>query len=286
MSSATSEQARPFWRVLASEPLVHFLALGALVFALQGWFGEAPPSKAQLTIGPGEIANISALFERTWGRPPSETELSNLIDARVREEVLYREALAMGLDDNDTIVRRRLVQKLEFLSDDLAARIEPDDAALQAFLEADPERFRRDGALSFAQVFLDPTRHRDDIDTVLAELSAKLEAGAPPQTVGDRLDLPTTLDGVPYQRVASSFGRGFAQVVATLPPGAWQGPVPSAYGLHLVRLDRLEPGGLPPLAEIREQVLNEWRSDQRQQAADALYEALASKYAIEIVRAP
>ena len=271
------------------EPLAHFVLLGALIFLLNALFGDAPPERTERTIvlDESDVSRLAEQYRRTWMRPPTPTELGGLLAEAVREEILYREALALGLDQDDPIVRRRLRQKMEFLNADLLADVEPTDAELAGFLAADAERFRRPARYSLAQVFIDPTRHPDPAayaTTLLALLNATAASGAAldPAEIGDPTLLPEGLDLASPRDIAETFGRDFADAVPELEPGAWRGPLRSGYGLHLVRIAQVEPGGLPPLAEIREQVIGEWQHARRQQAEERFYEALRERWTVEI----
>jgi hypothetical protein len=267
------------------EPLLHFLILGAAIFAvarLVGGPGEGRPDRIALTAG--DVEQLSAGFERTWQRPPTEQELAALVEERVREEVYYREALALGLDRDDTIVRRRLRQKMEFLSDDLAVT-EPTDRELEAWLRANPERFRIPPRMAFRQVFLSRERRGDrvraDAERLLATLRAG-DGGGDPAALGDPLPLPADVSGLSEGEVARLFGADFAARLFALEPGVWEGPVESAYGVHLVFVRERSPGRDPALAEVREELTREWIAERRSRAREDLYRELRARYDVRI----
>ena len=266
------------------EPLVHFLLGGAALFLLYG--GVAGPDVAhpdRIVVTEDRVAMLARGFERTWMRPPTEAELEGLIEDYVTEEILYREALALGLDQDDLIVRRRMRQKMEFLSDGLAG-VEPAEEELRAFLEAHPERFRRPARLTFAQVFLRSDAEPGHAEARAADLLARLRDGAAPETLGDASLLPGRLRDATPREIAGSFGDGFAEALLELPEDRWSGPVASGLGLHLVRVEAHEPSRLPSLAEARPAVEREWEATQRREARARLLEALRARYEIEVER--
>jgi len=147
-------------RKLVREPLVQFLLLGAALFALDAWLrpSAAPTANAEIVVSEARIRNLAQNFRRTWQRPPTRVELEGLVEAHVREEVFYREALALGLERDDAIIRRRLQQKMEFVSEEAAALAKPTDEDLSAYLKTHAEAFRTEPRATFAQVYLDPRK--------------------------------------------------------------------------------------------------------------------------------
>jgi PPIC-type PPIASE domain len=267
------------------QPLLHFLVLGGLLYGLYlgvGDNGGGGTDAATIQISAGDIAALTESWMRTWRRPPTPDELVGIVRAYLEEEVLYREALAMGLDRDDTIVRRRLRQKLDFLADDLIQISPPDEATLETYLADNQERYGEASRLTFRQVFIDPARHGDALDDTLAATLAELAAGADPAQVGDPFLLPMTYDDVSVDKLARDLGAPFAEAVVELEPGTWSGPVVSPYGLHLVRVDDIRTGGSPDLAAVREAVERDWYTEQRKQARDAYFRELAGRYDVEI----
>jgi hypothetical protein len=270
---------------LLREPLLQFLLLGALIFLLDARLGEAEPEQTERTIvlDAGDITRLTEQFRRTWMRPPTPAELDGLLAETVREEVLYREALALGLDRDDPIVRRRLRQKMEFLNADLVADAEPTDAELADFLAANPEPFRRPPRFDLAQVFIDPRRHADPAAHA-ARLLERLRRQQPPEpaALGDATLLPAGLAHASPRDIAETYGRELADAAADLAPGTWHGPLRSGYGLHLVRVEQVAAGGLPPLDEIRGAVAREWQQARRKEADERFYQALRARWTVEI----
>jgi PPIC-type PPIASE domain len=268
------------------EPLLHFLLLGAALFVGYRLLNRAAPAGAQqIVVSPGQIEHMLATFVRTWQRPPAEDEVKGLIDAYVREEVLAREAMKLGLDQNDVIIRRRLQQKMEFIADDLSAAVTPDDAQLARYLAAHPDTFRQDQQFTFRQVYFNPEKHGDQLDAdvarLLAELTAK-GAGAETSELGDPSLLPPALVDEPLRGIENGFGGEFAAQLQQLPVGRWSGPVPSGVGMHLVLLDQRVAGRVPALAEVRDRVRREWESEHRREASRKLLEALLKQYEVTI----
>jgi hypothetical protein len=238
-------------RAILREPVAHFLIIGAALFLYYELTNESlDASSNRIVVEVGQVAQIAAQFSRTWLRPPTEEELDGLIDAYIREEVFYREALAMGLDQDDPVVRQRLRLKLEFLLEDLTQTASPDDAVLQEFLEKNADRFRREPEIAFRQVYLNPERHAD-FDAVVQETLERLEAGAEPETLSDSSMLPSAFEAATPTRIARSFGKEFARQLSDLGVGHWRGPVISGLGAHVVEISEKTEGRLPTLAEIR-----------------------------------
>ncbi len=270
------------------EPLLHFLALGAGLFLLFSLTGKGAGDQAdQIVVSAGQIERLVAIWQKTWQRPPTAEELVGLIEDHVREEVYYRQALAMGLDRDDLIIRRRLRQKLEFLSEDLAAQVEPSEEELQTFLEENASAFRIEPHVSFRHIYFSLDQRGDAAHGEARRLLASLDdAKSPiaPATLSDPLLLPYDFESLPAGEVAKLFGRDFAAQLLTLEEGTWQGPVQSGYGLHLVLVsERTEPQ-TPELAEVRDAVEREWREARRQETNQAFYQRLRQPYTVVVER--
>jgi hypothetical protein len=274
------EHRHSWWR----EPLVHFLALGGLLFLVfQVRGGRAGSSRIVIT--PGQIDAMVAGFSRTWQRPPSDVELKGLVDDYVREEIATREAMALGLDRDDTIIRRRLRQKLEFVAEDTVDATPPTDADLQAWLDGHPEAFRIEPAVSFRHVYLNPDRRGAAAAADAVSLLAQLSAAGPAARIdeaGDPLMLPRELERSTRSEVARQFGDEFADAVVTVEPGRWTGPIRSGYGLHLVFVRERADGRVPTLAEARPAVEREFLAARRRRELDAMYERLLARYQVTV----
>lgn len=271
---------------ILGNPLLQFFAAGAVIFAIY-WASDRSASQpaGSITISLAEQKNLAALFEKTWRRPPTAAEFKGLIDARLREELLYREALALGLDEGDIVVRRRLVQKVEFIADDLAARVDPSEADLEAFLADNAANYAIEPRLTFRQIYLSEARRGERLMADAEALLGKLKSGADPEVLGDAIDLPRAMDKAPTSVIARSFGQDFADAIARLEPGDWAGPVRSAYGVHLVQVQAKDARRAPSLDEVRDKVERDWREARRQAARAAYLKRLKDKYAIAVERA-
>lgn len=279
-------------RRLLREPLLHFLALGAAIFLFLGR-GDGPEDAAgvrePIVVTRARVESLVEAFAKTWQRPPSAAEIEGLVRDHVAEEACVREALELGLDRDDVIVRRRLRQKLEFLFEDAATLGEPTDAELQAWVDAHPESFRTEDRWSFRQVHLDPAKRGGDLDRDAAEILGRLKAsgaGVDLQAIGDSRLLEPAFEDIGAGEVAARFGASFAAALAGLPVGEWRGPVPSGHGVHLVCVTRHAAGRLPGLAEARDAVRRDLESARRREATARFHESLRAKYAVIVEEAP
>jgi hypothetical protein len=239
----------------------------------------------RIAITESEIEFLATGFGRQWQRPPTEDELRALVDGRVREEVLYREALAVGLDRNDVVVRRRMVQKMELLSQDLATLADPTDQELQEFFQERQEEYRFPPRISFSHVYFNSDRRgasaEEDARHILAGLRA---ATPPPQRAperGDRFMLQHDYARRSPLEVQQAFGARFAETLFDLELG-WHGPVASGYGLHLVYIGERVEGRIPEYEEIRDQLVMDYNRMRRDRANELLYQGLVSGYEVEI----
>ena len=275
---------------ILKEPLLHFLVLGAGLFLLYALMPKSAASDGagKIIVTQGQIDHLVSGFAKAWQRPPTPEELAGLVRDRVREEVCCREAMAMRLDKDDTVIRRRLRQKLEFISNDIAALAEPTDADLNAYFEAHPDKFRVEPQFTFRQVYLDPKRHRDSLPRDATQLLTQLNqagANAEASALGDSFLLEHQFNAEPASEVAKQFGEKFAAKLSGLSPGRWQGPVESGYGTHLVLVSERTEARLPALAEVRAAVRHEWANAQRLEANEKFYRDLLKRYTVTIERA-
>lgn len=268
------------------EPLLHFLLIGAALFLLYGALNrggsEAP---REIVISEARIEALAENFATVWMRPPTAVELKGLIDDYVAEEVYYREAVAMGLDQDDTVIRRRLRQKMEFISENIANSVEPTDAQLQEFLAQNAGKFARPAELSFRQVYLSAERRGDTVRDDAEKLLAELQAGrgpADPAEAGDATLLLAAMEAASPQAIANAFGEEFARQVDEAPVGQWSGPIESAFGVHLVRVDERVITEAPTLGEIRPIVLREWQAEHRGRQNESFLAALREKYEVRV----
>jgi len=268
------------------EPLLHFLLLGAAIFVAYSsvaTLNSAEPGKIVIT--QGQLASMMETFTLVRQRPPTRDEWEGLIRARVREEVYYREALALGLDKDDLIIRRRLQQKMQFISDDIGVQAPPTDADLNAYLKAHPDKFRVEQQITFRQLYLDAAKHGVNLARDATQLLAKLnQAGGDASfaAVGDPFPLGNTFTAVPAGEVANQFGEKFVANLSELQTGYWEGPVESGYGMHLVVISERTKDRLPALAEVRDAVRREWEEARRKEANEKFYQTLLKHYTVTI----
>jgi hypothetical protein len=265
---------------LLRDPLVHFFLIAAAIFGFYALVDDSPPPAVAnaLIITEDDARQLVAEFEATWRRPPSVEELDYMIGQRVREEVYVREALALGLDGGDAVIRRRLQTKMEFLTESGAEALQPDDAVLEAHLAAHPDRFAQPALIAFEQILL-----ADGIGAEEATaLAARLNLGADPGDAARPTLLPPGFSLSPVQVIDGSFGTGFFDTLAKLPVRTWAGPVATPLGRHLVRVTERRPAQVPPLSEIRARVEGDWRATVTERLREDRYAALLSRY--EVVR--
>ena len=270
---------------LLREPVLQFLALGAMLFALYGLAGKrSAEAPEKIVVSASRVANLGDGFARTWRRLPNEQELQALIEDYVRDEVFYREGRAAGLDRDDVIIRRRVRQKMEFLADDMSVP-EPSDEQLAAYLASNPERFRAEDQLTFHQVFLSATRRANTIDRdskQIASILARADGAVDATVLGDPFLLGEEFRNVSPSKVTSIFGESFAKQISVMEKGRWQGPISSGFGQHFVFISEWVSGNLPPLDAVRPVVHREWANARRLEAEQKLYASLRNRYEIVV----
>jgi hypothetical protein len=273
-------------RRLLREPLLHFLLIGTALFLLYGALNRGrSDAPREIVISAARVEAIAENFATVWMRPPTAVELKGLIDDYVAEEIYYREAIAMGLDQDDTVIRRRLRQKMDFISEGIADSVEPTDAQLQGYLESNAGKFASPAELTFRQVYLSAERRGERARSDAEKLLAQLQAGAgpvDPAEAGDPTLLPAAMASASPQAIVNAFGQVFATQIDEAPVGQWAGPIESAFGLHIVRVDERVAGKAPTLAEIRPSVLREWQSDERRRQNSSFLAALRDKYDVRV----
>jgi hypothetical protein len=262
------------------EPLLHFLLIGAGLFLLFNVMNTETMDKPnQIVVSQGQVELLTANFASTWQRQPSDEEMQMLVDNYLQDEVYYREALALGLDEDDTVIRRRLRQKLGFILDDTAAMLDPDDKELTAYMDAHAEQFRVQPQVSFRQIYLSmDTRH--DIDADASEILARLRAGEDPQLLGDRIMLEDAYTLASSDDIKRRFGEGFTHQLLAVTPGDWVGPLSSGFGGHLVLITEIKQGRMPELTEVKEAVKREWLLARTKQLKQDTFQNLLKNYEV------
>ena len=265
-----------------AEPLLHFLLIGALLFVLfEVLRSPGDVSDRRIVITQSDIEALQANFSRTWQRPPTMQELPGLIEEKVRGEIAYREAVAMGLDVNDAYVKQRMKAKLEFMLEDISTLDQPTDQELADYLAQHPEKFRREAQVSFVQVYLGEQPSEQEAARVLAQLT---EAGADAEleTYGKSIMLPLAVSASPLSVVDRRFGSGFTAQLEGFPVGQWQGPVVSSYGYHLVQVNGRVAAMDPPLEAVRREVTRELVAERIKTVKETTYAGLREQYEVVI----
>jgi hypothetical protein len=266
---------------IVREPFVHFAVLGAAIFIAYRMIAPASVNDAEIVVTADRIAALGAQFSGMHaGRPPNDQELSGLIERHVRDEMLYRDAIALGLDRDDPVVRNRILQKAEILRGD-AISVEPSDAELQKYLDAHRDEFDIPGQLSFEQIYFDPSKHSDNVDAVMARARRSLASGVSADT-GDRTLLPSTMSHVSPGDISAQFGEGFTQALSAISDAAWHGPFTTTYGVHLVRITWRGEPTRATLENARVVVAREWSRAYAIAMKEQFYRELATRYTVRV----
>jgi hypothetical protein len=273
---------------LLKDPLVHFLLIGACLFALSSWRGEwIRGGRERIVISADQVAQVRDAATLLKGRAPTDEEVAALIEPTIRDEVLYREALALKLDANDDEVRRRLVDKMNYLTQDTADPAPSSDAELRKLYDESPARFETPELATFDQVFFSPAERGESLEADARAGIEALRSGRSPGDVGDHTPLRASYENAPREQVEVLFGDALAESVFTLPPGGdWTGPFKSDFGLHAVRLRARTERRLPPFDEIRDQVAAEFAADRRRERNEAEYRRMRAHYDVVIEQPP
>ncbi len=270
---------------LLHEPLLHFL-IGAAFFLLYGTFSKPVSDETGKTIvvSAAEIEWMQTNWQKRWGRPPTAEEFDGLIQQYIRETVLYREALALDLDKDDQVIRRRLGPKMEFIVKDLVALTPPTDEDLQTYFDAHRDRYQEPARYTFTQVFIDPDKRGDatlaDAEAIKAQLIAQGDAIDDPGALGDDFMLQNYYPEKDPLEIQKLFGSGFAESLVALSPRQRHGPVLSGYGTHLVYVSHITDPPTPVLAKVHNQVVQEWTAEKGEALKEQFYANLRDSYTI------
>lgn len=265
------------WR----EPLVHFLVAGAFIFALDACVGGDGAESDRIVVTVEQVEQLALLWERTWGRPPTDEELQGTVRDYIKDEVYYREALKLGLDVNDQVIRRRMRQKLEFFVVEDAAGQAPEMSVLEQWYAQEAGRYQAPATFTFDQVYFaapDETR--------MEKALRDLDAGSDPGSMGDRISLPRSMEAATTASVAREFGSVFADKLPGLPRDQWSGPVASGLGIHLVKLRDMTPARQLAFDDVRLEVERDWRAEMRVKAEEEAYAIMQANYDIQIEGIP
>ena len=261
-----------------SEPLVWFLLFGAAIFVVDQ--SARKDAELEIIIDQSLLDRISVTWQASYGRPPTEQEMTSLIDDHIVEEMLFREALALGLDQQDQIIRRRLTQKMRFLSEDALAAETPEDTRLREWFAARKDEYVVPARISFRHVYVNPDKPESALEERLAAIVSALESNADAGALGDLFLLPLSYQDAPLTRISADLGSTFAEALSALPIGAWSGPVESAHGLHFVRIEQRRESAIPPFEQLRQKIERDFSDAQRAQADREFIDRLRAKYSI------
>lgn len=274
-------------RRLAVEPLVHFLCLGGLIFL---WFAafadtEPEPDATQIVISSAELDRALLTWTQRRNRPPDTEEMRGIVNELIRDEVLYREALALGLDRDDVVIRSLLRQKFEFVTQDLGFEENPNETVLRAFLAENAGRYTRAARLSFSQILFSEDRRGPSAETDALQVLAVLQTATGPEAAeieGDGRALAPSYRDLSDHEIAALFGPAFAAALLTAEPGRWSAPIRSGYGLHLVWVESRTAGGPLPFKEVAQRVRDDWVHEQRRASNDAIFARLLDRYEVVV----
>ena len=269
---------------LIREPFVQFLLIGVAIFAIYDLgASQSEPPRDRIVVTEGRVQQLALVFAKTWQRSPSPQEMRGLIDAYVKEEIYYREAIKLGLDRDDTLIRRRMQQKMEFLSEPSDDRLAASDATLQSFYDANQADFLIEPEVEFQQILIDSEKDREPAEARAEQLLRQLRDSSQDvdaSELGDATLLPYATRLSSVTRIGNAFGENFAKKLATLPAGEWTGPIKSPFGLHLVHITDRRDERLSPLNEIRKAVEQKWRTQERDQFQQDEYDRLRANYEV------
>lgn len=270
------------FRRILREPLLHFLLIGLALFLYYGHVAPGGRDTRRIVVTQAQVDDLVGQYVATWNQPPTPHDVASLIEAYVHDEILYREGKSLGLDRDDAVIKRRVRQKLEVMSEEEISHAAPTDANLTAFLLAHPDAFRQPAVISFEQVLFATTGSEVDLERQIAAARSALDHGADPATLGKATLLPGRVDAAGLDAVSREFGEAFAKQLLATPVGQWTGPVKSSFGVHLVRVTAVKPPALPKLQAVRTGVAREWENDQRRRAIDGNYRKLRKSYDVVI----
>jgi PPIC-type PPIASE domain len=273
-------------RKLLGEPMLHFLLIGIALFGAYRWIAPGDSGGRRIVITQGVVDDLVTQHVAARGREPSTTELNHLIESYVRDEILYREGVKLGLERDDIVVKRRVRQKIELIEEEDASTRTPTDADLSAYLAANQARFVQPAILTFEQVFLGQSTSGPEVVRAVAVTRAALRNGTDADELGMRTLLPHRITQTPADLVARDFGASFAAALEKVPIGDWAGPIESSFGAHYVRVSARTPAAAPELAAVRDQVVREWENDRRQRARNDAYTKMRRGYEVSIEAKP
>ncbi len=275
------------------EPLAQFLLIGVVLFLISGALNRHTKpggTGRDIALTVDDIRQLHNTFAAQWEREPSTDEMRGLVEQRIREEILCREALQLGLDKDDVIIRRRLAQKMQFLSEDVSAAYEPKTEEMELWFEKNSQRFSLPATVTFRHLYFSPDRRGRSVQQSALKALAKID-GQPEDSkiagdLADRFMFQNYYRDRSAEELTKDFGTGFAQAIFQLKPGGWRGPIESGYGWHLVWIESITPGRIPDFEEVESEVKSAWLADQKAQEWQKAYQKMRVKYQVSFPDLP
>ena len=271
------------YKRILQEPLLHFFVVGSILFFYLSATDTESEPKTEIVISQGKINQLTAQFTKTRNRPPSDDELEGLIKIQIREDLAFKHGVELGLVDDDTIIKRRVQQKIEFMLDSTISDLKPTQEELQNYLDSHKDKFMIEPVYSFKHIYINPEKH-EDTDGYIKELSSK-NLDETFQESGDRMMLESSFENISTAQIARLFGQKFSKTLDDLELNAWEGPVKSGYGIHLVFIDKKTPRHLASLDRVKDNVALEHRIEAQKKAKDAFYDELQKQYEVKVEKA-
>jgi len=268
---------------LLKEPFLHFILIGAAMFLLYGLVSDKKDSKNTIVINDFDVSSIISKWEMQWKRPPTEKELQSLINLNIKQEVFYQEALKMNLDHNDEIIKRRLAQKMQFLSNDIAAMMEPTDEVLKEYFQKNSDKYLTPTSYSLYQITFSPDKRENNFKD--AEETLKQFPNASFKEMngkGDNLPFSYFFADINADELGLQLGSKFPEALQKSETNKWLGPVPSGFGYHLVYITKKTKPQSPPFESVRKAVVRDYEYNNQKEIDEAIYKELKKKYEIEI----
>jgi peptidyl-prolyl cis-trans isomerase C len=275
-------------RKFSGEPLVQFFAIGALIYAAYAYTDDRAVEEngERISITTGQIAALEDAWKKRWNRAPTPQELQGVVRQLLRERVLAREAMAMGLDRDDVVIRRRLAQKLEYLSQDLLGIGTPSNEELAMFLAENARAHETPASVTMTHIFFDPDERGEQAleeaknqKVVLSDLKV---APTDARSYGDQFMLQSYYPERTYAELSKLFGSGFVDSLKELSVGEWHGPVLSGYGVHLVYVHHREDAAPAKLEDVKGRVLADWQDMKRKELSEKYLSGLLERYQVSI----
>jgi hypothetical protein len=273
-------------QTILAEPMLHFVLIGIALFGAYRSVSPGVSAGRRIVITQGVVDDLVTQHMAARGRQPSTSELNHLVESYLREEILYREGVRLGLERDDIVVKRRVRQKIEMIAEEDASTRAPTDAELSAYLVANQARFVQPAIVSFEQVFIGEATSGRRVVYAAAITREALRKGANSEELGQPTLLPHRMTRTPADLVARDFGATFAAALEKVPVGEWVGPIDSSFGAHYVRVSDRTPAVAPQLAAVRDHVVREWENDRRQRARNDAYAKMRAEYQVSIETKP